>query len=238
MPWIEKIADKLPWWKATLLNRAGRATLVWCVLSAMPIYLLTAISVPKWFIKAVNKIRKGFLWQGKEKANGGCCLVDGKKVMRSLDRGGLGIPNLEVMAWALQIRWQWFTKTKADRPWSDLELPSHPNSLALFTIAVATEVGNGHNTLFWTDRWLHGCSVENLAPTVFACVSPRIRKSRRESRTVAEALTNVEWPRDIQGGLSWTGIREFLQLWDCLLGINLTDQEDCHTWRLDASGCY
>jgi len=41
-----------------------------------------------------------------------------------------------------------------------------------------------------------------------------------------------------QGSLSWTGIREFLQLWDCLLNINLTDQEDCHTWRLDASRSY
>jgi len=36
---------------------------------------------------------------------------------------------------------------------------------------------------------------------------------------------------------SWTGIREFLQLWDCLLGFTLTDQEDRHTWRLDSSGC-
>ena len=47
MPWIEKIADKLPCWKAALMNRAGRATLVQCVLSAMPIYLLIAISVLK-----------------------------------------------------------------------------------------------------------------------------------------------------------------------------------------------
>jgi len=234
MPWIEKIADKLPCWKAALMNRAGRATLVRYVLSAMPIHLLIAISVPKWFIKAVDKIRRGFLWQGKDKANGGCCLVAWEKVMRPLDLGGLGIPNLEVMAWALQIRWQWFKKTKADRPWSDLELPSHSNSLALFAIAVMTEVGNGQNTLFWTDRWLHGCSIENLAPSVYACVSPRIRNSR----TVAAALTNVQWPRDIQGGLSWTGIREFLQLWDCLLGFTLTDQEDRHTWRLDSSGCY
>ena len=45
-------------------------------------------------------------------------------------------------------------------------------------------------------------------------------------------------PRDIQGGLSLAGIRESLQLWDCLLEIILTDQEDRHTWRLDASGCY
>jgi hypothetical protein len=43
------------------------------------------------------------------------------------------------------------------------------------------------NTLFWTDRWLHGCSIEKLAPTVFAHVSPRICKSH----TVADALTNV-----------------------------------------------
>lgn len=45
--------------------------------------------------------------------------------------GGLGIPNLEVMAWALQLRWQWHKKTRADRPWADLELPSHPNGLFL-----------------------------------------------------------------------------------------------------------
>jgi hypothetical protein len=103
----------------------------------MPIHLLIAVGVPKWFIKAVDKIRRGFLWQGKEKANGGCCLVAWEKVMRPRDDlGGLGIHNLEMMAWALQIRWQWLKKTRADRHWFDLELPSHPKSLALFSIAV------------------------------------------------------------------------------------------------------
>jgi hypothetical protein len=29
------------------------------VLSAMPIYLLIAINVPKWFLRLVNKIRRG-----------------------------------------------------------------------------------------------------------------------------------------------------------------------------------
>jgi hypothetical protein len=74
------------------MNRAGRATMVRFVLSAMPIYLLIAISVPKWFNKAVDKIRKGFLWKGKDKANGGCRLVAWEKVTRPLDLGGLGIP--------------------------------------------------------------------------------------------------------------------------------------------------
>jgi hypothetical protein len=115
--------------------------------------------------------------------------------MRPLDLGGLGIPNLEVMAWALQARWQWHKKTRADRPWTDLELPAHPNSLALFSVAVKTELGNGTNTLFWTDKWLHGCSVENLAPLVFASVPPRIRNKQ----IVAEALNNNGWVTTIRG---------------------------------------
>jgi len=46
MLWIEKIADRLPNWKARHLNLAGRTTLVKFVLSAIPIYLLIAINIP------------------------------------------------------------------------------------------------------------------------------------------------------------------------------------------------
>jgi hypothetical protein len=63
LPWIDKLEDRLPSWKASLKNKAGHATLVHFVLSAMPIYLLIAIDVPKWFIKAVDKIRKGFFME-------------------------------------------------------------------------------------------------------------------------------------------------------------------------------
>ena len=38
--------------------------------------------------------------------------------------------------------------------------------------------------------------------------------------------------------LERVGIREFLLLWDCLIEIALTDIEDRHIWRLDASRCY
>lgn len=167
MPWVEKIADKLPSWKASLMNRAGRATMVRYVLSAIPIYLLITTNGPKWFIKAVDKIRKGFLWKGREHANRGCCLVAWDKVTRPFDLGGLDIPDLNVMAWALQLRWQWNKKVRVDRPWTDLELPSHPNALALFSAIVMTEVGNDNNTLFWMYQWIDGKSVQNLASTFF-----------------------------------------------------------------------
>lgn len=135
LPWIEKIGDKLPSWKATLMNMAGRAVWVKFVLSALPSYVLIAINVPKWFIKAINKIRRGFLWKGGQDVNGGCCFVAWDKVQRPLDLGGLGVPNLEPMGWALQVRWLWFRKTDTSRPWSALDIPAHPCVVALFELA-------------------------------------------------------------------------------------------------------
>ncbi|GJN13632.1 hypothetical protein PR202_gb00357 [Eleusine coracana subsp. coracana] len=78
--------------------------------------------------------------------------------------------------------------------------------------------------------------MEKLAPEVFAVILPRIR----QTRTVAEALHGEVWIQDIQrgGGLSWQGITEFLQLWDCLMEITLSEQEDHHIWRLNGSGTY
>jgi len=56
LPWVERIGDKLPSWKANLMNMAGRANWVRFVISALPIHFLIALNVPKWFIKAINKI--------------------------------------------------------------------------------------------------------------------------------------------------------------------------------------
>jgi hypothetical protein len=114
LPWIQKIADKLPHWKADLLNLSRRITLVKAVLSAIPVYLLTALNVPKWSIKAIDKIRRNFLWKGRREARGGCCLIAWDKIARPLELGGVGIPNLLTMSWALQMRWLWLQKT--DQP--------------------------------------------------------------------------------------------------------------------------
>ena len=61
LSWIERVVNKLPGWKASMMTLAGRAVLVRFILTAIPIYLLLAIKVPKWFIRTVDKIRRGFL---------------------------------------------------------------------------------------------------------------------------------------------------------------------------------
>jgi hypothetical protein len=66
MAWVDKVGNRLPGWKAGLMNLAGRATWVRFVLSAIPIYVLVAIKVPKWFLKAINKFRRAFIWKGRK----------------------------------------------------------------------------------------------------------------------------------------------------------------------------
>jgi hypothetical protein len=86
------------------------------------------------------------------------------------------IPVLNYGA-TLQFCMQWFRKTWADRPWVDLELSCHANTLALVSIAMISQVGNGNNTLFWTNHWLHGCSIGDLAPIIVASVRPILKTS-------------------------------------------------------------
>jgi hypothetical protein len=88
---VEKVADRLPNWKARLLSLASRTAMVSFVLLAIPIYLLIAMKIPKWVINSIDKIRRGFIWKGRKEVNGGNCLVSWDIVTRPLNLGGLGI---------------------------------------------------------------------------------------------------------------------------------------------------
>ncbi|GJM95163.1 hypothetical protein PR202_ga11871 [Eleusine coracana subsp. coracana] len=54
-PYLDKIADMLPGWKASLMARSGRLILVKVILTTLPIHLLIALDVPQWFIDTVDK---------------------------------------------------------------------------------------------------------------------------------------------------------------------------------------
>lgn len=73
------------------------------------------------------------------------------------------------------------------RPWKGLEIPIHPNATALFSMAVCSEVGNGNNTLFWSDKWMRGCRVTDLSPSLITAVPEKIKSKR----LVAEALERI-----------------------------------------------
>jgi hypothetical protein len=94
-PIIDKVADRLPGWKADLLTKAGRKVLVQFVLISMLIYLVMAMDLPPWALKAIDKIRKDFLWKGRKDVKGGHCLIACPKVTRPTELGGLRISHLQ-----------------------------------------------------------------------------------------------------------------------------------------------
>lgn len=178
LPLIDKVAEFLPGWKASLMNRAGRLVMVRVVLTAAPIYLLIAMDLPKWVLKAIDK-RRGLLWKGQEQAKGGHCLVSWERVQRPLEYGGLGVHNLYLLGCVLRICWLWAEKTVPSRLWADLPTQVPRKAQALFNIAVDVIVENGEQTLFWTDRWLDGHTISEVAPSLFSAVSKRTAKRKR-----------------------------------------------------------
>jgi hypothetical protein len=195
-PFIDKIAHRLPCWKADLLTRAGRLIIVQTVLSSMTIYLMMAMDLPSWVFKAIDKIRRNFLWRGRKEAIGGHCLVAWNKVTRPKEFGGLGILNLYLMSWALRLRWLWLKKTDTGKPWASFKINDHPTVKAFFSAAVSSVVGNGKNTLFWTGKWIDGQSLSQLAPHLVKLVS-----SRAKMRNVHDALNSRNWVHDIRGAI-------------------------------------
>lgn len=118
--------------------------------------------------------------------------------------------------------------------WSGLDIPVHQTAAALFDISVTTHIGKGTTTWFLFDKWLFGCSLQELAPTVVMAVPLQIR----QQRTVAEAFLERRWPSDIRAGLSLVGLCKYFQLWDALLEVELTEEPDQHIWQWESSGSY
>jgi len=233
-PIIEKIADRLPSWKANQLTKAGRSILVQAVLTSMVVYLLLALDLPSGSLQAIDKIRRGFLWKGRKDVRGGHCLIAWPKVTRPPDLGGLGISNLQNLGWALRLRWLWLEKTEPEKAWAFLPVQAPPQVKSFFATAIISEVGNGKNTYFWTDRWLGGQSLKQSFPNLFGAVAARARK-----RKVSDALENRKWVSDIRGALTVTVLTEYIHLWELLSTVMLQqDVEDSHIWQFSTCGQY
>jgi hypothetical protein len=141
---------------------------------------------------------RGFLWKGRKDIKGGHCLVGWQRVCRPRKLGGLGIHDMEVMGWALSMRWLWLKKIQPTRPWAAFEVQVHPKAVAMFDFSVQAVVGDGATILFWMDKWIQGKSIADLVPELVAAVPRRFLKQR----TVQEALSSGVWVNDIKRDLS------------------------------------
>jgi hypothetical protein len=105
----------------------------------------------------------------------------------------------------------------------------------MFDALVNVEVGNGHRALFWQDRWIHGCSLAQLALDLVAAVAKRTRATR----VVADALQGDHWIADIEGSLSVSALTQYAATWERIQGLQLTqDRDDKFVWKWSSNQQY
>ena len=143
------------------------------------------------------------------------------------DLGGLGIVDLQKFGFALRMRWLWLRRVDPSRPWFCLPDEKEGVVELMFQASIYVVLGDGNAALFWSDRWLDGQSLMDIAPCLCNAVGPRIRSKR----TVAQALQGGQWIRDITGALTVQVLLEYLQIWDRLGAIQLGQQPDKICWR-------
>eukprot|EP00253_Pinus_taeda_P006641 PITA_06641 len=87
---LDKLEARLSSWTYRSLNIASRLTLIKSVLQEMPLYLFSLLAAPKWVLKAIRNLQRGFLW-GSNGLNRKWALVKWAEVCQSKANGGLGI---------------------------------------------------------------------------------------------------------------------------------------------------
>jgi hypothetical protein len=200
-------------------------------MTARIIYTAMASELPPWAYKAIEEVKKGFVWRGGKEGGGSLP----PSVARPKELGGLGIFDVRRLSWPLRAIWLWLQRTDPNKPWAQFQIQTCKEVQFLVDMSVVTEIGDGSNTLFWKDRWLHGRKIRDIAPQISAMVSKRIVNKRK----VNEALQNLNWTADFQGALSVTVLLEFVELFQQLEGVAIRPGvSDSHIWRLSTSGQY
>jgi hypothetical protein len=154
-------------------------------------------------------------------------------VARPKELGGLGLFDMRNLSWALRARWPWLQLTELDRPWNQFQLQVPKEVQSLIDMAVLMQVGDGSNTRFWTDRWLNGKRIRDIAPAIYALVPRRIRNRR----SVRDALVNLTWISDFHGAMLVSVLVEYLELFQEFDQVVLQPGvADKHIWWLTSKG--
>ncbi|WVZ64596.1 hypothetical protein U9M48_014091, partial [Paspalum notatum var. saurae] len=96
----------------------GRLVLVQITLLVIPVFLMIALGLSPWAVELIDHLRISFFWIETDAVSRGKCYVAWIQVCRPKILGGLGLPNLQLVAWSLQMRWFWLALTDTSQTWA------------------------------------------------------------------------------------------------------------------------
>ncbi|KAJ4779223.1 RNA-directed DNA polymerase (reverse transcriptase)-related family protein [Rhynchospora pubera] len=173
---IDKLTKRLSGWKAKMLSRAGRLVLASSVLSTIPVFFMSVFKLPVWVVRAIDRLRRDFIWKGPAQQNRGVNLLSWDRVCLPKSLGGFGLLNLTLHNISLLLRWLWRIYDKPQSQWASIAKLLYSavgrlntplvwkqsgsffwrdlrNLRPFFQLSVKAEVHRGDGTLFWYDNW-------------------------------------------------------------------------------------
>lgn len=121
-PWLmvlEKMDADIPSWTFRELNMVSHLILIKEVLQFMPLYLFSVLAAPKWILKAIKNLQRGFLW-GNMKQKRKWALVKWNTVFLSKTSRGIELrdPQHNNTVMGACIWWKWISDPHT--PWAIL----------------------------------------------------------------------------------------------------------------------
>jgi hypothetical protein len=198
-----------------------------------------------------DRVRAQFYW-AKDKHKQKYHMVKWAAMCAPKEAGGLGFTNTRILNHCLMAKWAWKVFNDQGGLWLEIMRRKYLQRFSfaavrssdgsqlwkailrarsLIRLGARHIVGNGRNTLFWQDRWIHQTPLAELFPSLFEiCSNPEA--------LVADIL-NRPTGRPI---FRRTLCDEVLVMWralQALVGeVFLNDEPDRLTWTLDPSGCF
>jgi hypothetical protein len=97
---------------------------------------------------------------------------------------------------------------------------------------VIFHLGDGERLSFWSDRWLDGMCIKEMAPNLF-------KMCTRKKLTIAQAMLDQRWTRHLKRDLPHLAVIEMVAVWEKLQGVALQPgTPDSVSWRWTADGTY
>ena len=93
-PVMEKIQNRLASWKAKILSRAGRLTLIKSVLNSLPLYFMSMLKMPKAIAMKIVSLQRNIFWSGVSSEKMGCPRIKWSDIELPKEMGGLGVGNI------------------------------------------------------------------------------------------------------------------------------------------------
>jgi hypothetical protein len=242
-PLIASIDKYLSGWASLLLSSGGRITLLNAVLDALPAYAMGAVELPPALLRAIDALRRAFLWNFSGRASGGNCLVAWDQVCRPKDQGGLGIRCLATQNSCLLVKLLHRLFSAASSPWarwawaslggpltSRARLTSGPHwrtlvdLLPLYRSISAVSIGDGERTCFWTEDWLGSGALATSFPVLFSHAT--------NAHVSVAAVFRSGLRGNLAPRLTSAGAVEFDRVCAILAPVQLTDLPDTRSLRL------